>query len=116
MAQATITEQINNIEVEFFGYRHPHDDGLYYCYKCIDIILGYTLLKEEENSYITIGFKKAVQFSLNDHRDRFNFCGRCVRPLYRLVDAECRLFSPTSRLWRKLFQRRRRYGPRAGGI
>lgn len=116
MAQALVTEQINNIEVQFIGYRHPHDHGLYYCNECIHIILGYILLQADEPAYISVGFKKAIQFTLDDHRDRFNFCGRCIKPLYKLVDAECRLSSPTSRQWRKLFQKRRRYGPRAGGI
>lgn len=89
---------------------------LYYCSMCIDEIAGHCLKEEEENAYLTIGRKKAVQFTLKEHKSIFNYCGLCKNPLYRLLNARCQRSSPTSRRFVKRFQRRRRSGPRAGGI
>lgn len=117
MAQAYI-EKATTVNIVFFlGYRHPHHTGAdYYCRDCIEIELNYTIKDEDESKYISSGEKPLIQFTRDDHQDKSNYCARCEIPLYKLVDEQCRLLSPSSRRQRKLFNRRKRYGHRVGGI
>lgn len=117
MAQAHIEEATTVNIVFFLGYRHPHHTSNdYYCRDCIEIELGYTIEQEDESKYISTGEKPLIQFTRDDHQDKSNYCARCEIPLYDLVNEQCRLSSPSSKRQRKLFNRRKRYGHRVGGI
>lgn len=100
--------------VEFIGYRHYSQAGLYLCDECVEP----NIIEEEYFCY----YEKSLSlWTIADYKARYNYCEKCLKSLYKLKQESNeqwnrQLSSPTSiKQQRRFNKRRRQYGLQDGG-